>query len=253
MVLLLDLGNTNLYIGVYKDDKFINEYRTDSDLKRSSDMYATLIIEFLKRSNINPNDFEGAILSSVIPSITDVIVRAVNSAIHTDCLVVGAGIKTGLQIKIDNPSELGADLVCDSVGAIKKYNYPAIICDLGTANKLLVINNKGQFAGCIISPGIKTAQKALSNGAAQLMDISFKAPRYVIGKNSADSLNSGAIYGTIAMIEGLTRMIEDELGYKCERILTGGNSSLIKNSIPSYTYDGSLIFEGLYQIYLKNK
>ena len=118
---------------------------------------------------------------------------------------------------------------------------------------MIVINNKGQFAGCIMSPGIKTAQKALSNGAAQLMDISFKAPRYVIGKNSADSLNSGAIYGTIAMIEGLTRMIEDELGYKCERILTGGNSSLIKDSIPSYTYDGSLIFEGLYQIYLKNK
>ena len=252
MILLLDLGNTNLYIGIHDNEKIIYDYRTDSDHNRSSDMYAYQINNFLKKHSINVQDFEGAIISSVIPSLTDSIVKAVKSTLDCDCIAVGAGIKTGLPIRIDNPTELGADLVCDCVGAIKKYNSPCIICDLGTANKFLVINQKNEFIGCVISPGIKIAGKALSTSAAQLIDISYKAPKNVIGKNSSDSLNSGAIYGTVSLIEGLFNRIENELGCKTTHIITGGNASLVKDYINDCIYDPHLIFDGLYQIYRRN-
>lgn len=253
MVLLLDLGNTNLYVGVYQNGSLIKEYRTDSDPNRSADMYQTLLKNFLVGAALSPSDFDGAIIASVIPSLTYSIVRAVENLINKKCLIVGNGLKSGISIRIDNPNELGADLVADSVGAISKYSYPCIICDLGTANKFLVVDCHGHFVGCVISPGIKTAGKALSSGAAQLMDISYIAPKHVIGKNSPDSLNSGAIYGTVALIEGMTSMIEKELGYSTTHILTGGNSILVNNYINGYIYDPSLILEGLYVIYNKNK
>lgn len=252
MILLLDLGNTNLFVGVYQNGSLVKEYRTDSDLKRSADMYQTLLSNFLISSKFDISDFEGAIISSVIPSLTFSIVEATENLIKKKCFVVGNNLKSGLSIHIDNPNELGADLVADSIGAIKKYSAPCIICDLGTANKFLVIDKNKNFIGCIISPGIKTSGKALSNDAAQLMDISYIAPKKVIGKNSPDSLNSGAIYGTVAQIEGLTKKIEDELGYKTTHILTGGNSILIKDYLKNYIYDHTLILDGLYYIYQKN-
>lgn len=253
MILLLDLGNTNLYVGVSENGTLINEYRTDSDLNRSSDMYRGLLSNFLTAAGIRPAEFEGAILSSVIPSLTFSIVDAVERLIGKHCLVVGSGIRSGLSIRIDNPNELGADLVADSVGAIAKYGAPCIICDLGTANKFLVVDKDRNFIGCCISPGIRTAGKALTNGAAQLMDIAYKAPKKIIGKNSPDSLNSGAIYGTVAMIREMTRMIEAELGYETKHILTGGNASLVEQHIQDFMYDPSLILEGLYRIYQKNQ
>lgn len=253
MILLLDLGNTNLCIGIYQNQTLICDFRTDSDLNRSSDMYAELIKGFILNSNLSLKDFEGAILASVIPSLTDVICHAVRKIINKNCLILNKGIKTSLPIHIDNPNELGADLVADCVGAISKYGYPCIICDLGTANKLLVVDNNGNYIGGIISPGIRTASKALTKNTALLQDISYKAPKSVIGKNTPDSLNSGSIYGTIASIEGLTNMIEKELGYKTRHILTGGNSALIYQHIHNYEHDMFLIFEGLYQIYLKNR
>lgn len=253
MILLLDLGNTNLYVGVYQNQALICSFRTDSDLNRSSDMYATLLNNFLTKNNLSPSSFEGAILSSVIPSLTDVIASAVENILQVECKTVNRGIKTGLSLRIDNPYELGADLVCDSVGAIKKYGYPCIICDLGTANKLLVIDKNGNYIGGTISPGIRSAGKALTKDAAQLMDISYKAPKNVIGKNSPDALNSGAIYGTVSMIKGLTTMIEQELGYQTKHILTGGNANLVKEFLNDYKFDSSLILDGLYEIFLKNK
>ena len=253
MILLLDLGNTNLYVGIMKEGTLISEFRTDSDLNRSSYMYLDLLKNFIETNKLDVNDFEGAILSSVIPSLTYSISKSVEDLLQKPCFIISKELKSGLPIRIDNPSELGTDLIADSVGAIKRYGAPCIICDLGTANKLLVIDKNNNFIGCTISPGIKTAQKALSNGAAQLMDISFKAPKKVIGKNSPDSLNSGAIYGTKCMIEGMTKLIEDELGYPTNHILTGGNAVFVKDYIENYTYDPTLIFEGLYQIYLKNR
>ena len=254
MVLVLDLGNTNLYIGIYENNSLIKEIRKHTDLYRSSDEYYEIFDSFLRLENISVSSFEGAILSSVIPSLTLTIKFAIEKLIKKECKIVGKGIKSGLSIRIDNPSELGSDLVADSVGALAKYNAPLIIVDLGTANKILVVDKNKEFVGCTISVGLKIGMKSLTSSAAQLMDVSLIPPKRIIGKNSVDSLNSGATYGTVCMIEGMAEKIERELGYKCTKILTGGNSYIIKDIInKDFIFEPTLILDGLYQIYLKNK
>ena len=254
MVLVFDLGNTNLYIGIYENNSLIKEIRKHTDLYRSSDEYYEIFDSFLRLENISVSSFEGAILSSVIPSLTLTIKFAIEKLIKKECKIVGKGIKSGLSIRIDNPSELGSDLVADSVGALAKYNAPLIIVDLGTANKILVVDKNKEFVGCTISVGLKIGMKSLTSSAAQLMDVSLIPPKRIIGKNSVDSLNSGATYGTVCMIEGMAEKIERELGYKCTKILTGGNSYIIKDIInKDFIFEPTLILDGLYQIYLKNK
>ena len=254
MILLLDLGNTNLYCGVYQNETLLCEYRTHSDVFKSSYEYKKIIGDFLTTNNLKVEDFEGAILSSVVPALGNTIKNAVEALLRKSCMIVSKNLKSGLSIKIDNPSELGSDLVADSVGAKYRYKAPLIICDLGTATKMLVLDEKGNFVGCIIFPGIKISMKALSNNAAQLMDTSLIAPDKVIGKNSSDSINSGLIYGHIEMIKGLSAKIEAELGYPLKKVITGGNSILIKDHIPAdYIFDPSLILEGLYRVYMKNR
>ena len=254
MVLLLDLGNTNLYCGVYQDDVLLCEFRTHSDTNKSSDEYAQILGDFLKNYNLKKSEFEGAILSSVVPALGTTLIYAVKKLLGIDCMLVGKNLKSRIAIHIDNPNELGSDLLADSVGGKDSYNYPLIICDLGTATKLIVIDKEGHIVGCIIAPGIKISMKALSNNAAQLTDTSLVAPMHVIGKNSSDSINSGIIYGTIEMIEGLSRRIEEELGYKCKKIITGGNAILVKDKMDKeYIYDSNLILRGLYSIYKMNR
>lgn len=254
MILVLDLGNTNLYIGVYENDSLVYEFRKHTEINRSSDEYYQFIKECLINKNISLNAFKGAILSSVVPSLTSIIKNAVESLLNVECLLIGKGIKTGLPIKIDNPNELGADLVCDCVGAINKYQVPLIVVDLGTANKILVVNDKKEFIGCTISVGLHIGLKSLTKNAAQLMDVNLTTPSKVIGKNSIDSLNSGAIYGTCAMIEGMASKIEKELNIKCNKIITGGNARFITDIIDEeFVYDPTLILDGLYKIYCKNK
>lgn len=254
MILVLDLGNTNLFMGVY-DEKgsLLSVYRKHSDINKSSDEYKDILKTFLMQDNYDLDSFEGAILSSVIPSLTDVIKKSVEKVIKKTCLVVGKNLKSGLPIRTDNPNEVGTDLICDAVGAMKKYGYPCIVADLGTATKLSVVDNKGAFIGVVIAPGVKVGMRALVGGTAQLVDVSFTAPKNVVGKNTPDSLNSGAIYGTIAQIEGLADKIEKELGYKTQKIITGGYAPLmIDNLDKSFIFDENLILDGLFMIYVKN-
>lgn len=253
MVLLLDLGNTNLNVGVYRDGKLLSDYRTYSDINKSSDEYKAVIQDFLRRDNYDLSEFHGAILSSVIPSLTLTICQAIQKLLNIECKVVGKNLKTGISIRIDNPSELGSDLVCDAIGARHRYDSPVLIADLGTATKVTAVDKNGNIVGCVISPGIKMSMNALSKGAAQLMEVSLIAPDHIIGKNSADSINSGLIYGTIAMVEGLCDKIEKEFGYSFTRVLTGGYSNLVNEHInKKFIFDSSVILEGLYQIYIKN-
>lgn len=253
MILTLDLGNTNLFVGVYHNNKLIATYRTYSDKTKSSDGYKEILSNFLKSENINLNDFEGAILSSVIPSLSKAIVTAVEKLLHVKCLSVGSKIKSGLSIRIDNPNELGADLVSDSIGALNKYKAPILIIDLGTATKYLHLDKEGNFQGCVITSGIKLGVSALAKNAALLMEIDYEAPKKIIGKNSRDSLNSGAIYATVAQIKELSNMIEKEVGYKMTKIITGGNSFLVKDFLTKdYIFEEYLILDGLLAIYKRN-
>ena len=254
MIILIDIGNTNIYSGIYDENKLVAEFRTHTDLNKSSDEFFNVFKSLLFTHKIDINNIDGGIISSVVPSLTLIVKKAIEDLISKEIKVVGKKLKSGLSIKIDNPSELGSDLVCDCVGGITKYGFPLIIADLGTANKVLVVDNNGNFVGCTISPGIRIGMKSLTSNAAQLMDVSLNAPSKVIGKNSIDSLNSGATYGTSCMLEGLTTKIEKELGYSCRKVLTGGNAILIKEIISEeFVYDQSLILEGLFQIYNKNR
>lgn len=252
MVLLIDLGNTNLYVGAYKDGKLYKSFRKHSNLQLSSDEYEEIFMTFFSNAKLDCSQFESALMSSVVPSLTYTIKEAVENLINKPCKVLEKGLKTGLNIRTDNPSEMGADLVADAVGALNKYGKGTIIADLGTATKLIVVDNKGELIGCTITLGIKTSMKALTNGTAQLMDVNLLAPKKIVGKNSPDSINSGLVYGTAAMIERMSEKIEEELGYKCNLILTGGCSPIVKDLLPNFTYDPSLILDGLYYIYSKN-
>lgn len=254
MILTLDLGNTNLYVGVYQEQKLIATFRIYSDKKMSSYGYKEILSRFLKEENLDLNSFEGAILSSVIPSLNKVIAHAVETMLNVKCLIVGSKLKSGLAIRIDNPNELGADLVCDSVGAASKYKSPCIIVDLGTATKYIVVDKNNSIQGCVITTGIKIGFEALASKAALLMEIEYETPKKIIGKNSHDSLNSGATYATIAQIKELCSMIEKELGYECKKIVTGGNAFIIKDHLDqSFIFDENLILDGLLAIYEKNK
>lgn len=253
MKIYLDLGNTNLYIGVMKDEKVVKTFRTATDLKKSPDEYAAIFSNFLKLENIEKSEIQGVVVSSVVPPLNSIIKSAIYDTFGFKPIIVGSGVKTGLPIVVDNPNEVGADLICDSVGAIAKYGYPSLIADLGTASKIIVVDDKGNFAGVIIMPGLKITMLALAGNTANLPEVSFEAPKKYIGKNTPDAINSGLIYGHVAMIEGLIKNVERELGYKCKHIITGGYGKYLENLLSSdFIFDKHLIFKGLDVIYNKN-
>ena len=254
MLLLLDLGNTNLSIGVYQDRHLVASFRTYSDKTKSSFEYEEIISQFLAQKKLAIDEFEGSILCSVIPSLTRKIEVAATNVLKKECKVLGNSLKSGLSIRIDNPQELGTDLVADSVGALKDFeDEDVLIVDLGTATKFLVVTKDKVFHGCAIAPGIKVSFNSLWQNAAQLTDIELVAPKKVIGKNSIDSVNSGAVYGHLAMVEGMCSAIEKEYDKKFKKVITGGNAYIIKDQLSKdFTFEPNLIFDGLYDIYYKN-
>lgn len=253
MILCVDMGNTDITVGIYADDRLITTFRTATDKKKSSDEYERLLSDFVVNKKLLQENFTGAILCSVVPSLTSTVKKAIAAAFEVEPLIVGKGVKNGLAIRTDNPSEMGADLVADSVGGIVAYGYPLLIADLGTATKLMVIDKSGALIGAVITPGLKLSVMALVGATAQLPDISLERPKKIIGKNTSDSMNSGAIYGTSEMIKGLASEMEKELGYPCKRVVTGGFSSFVKDLLEDFTFNPNLILDGLLAIYQKNE
>lgn len=252
MILVVDIGNTNILIGVYQNEKLISTYRTLTDKRKSSDDYAINMRIFLDKISSKVN-IRGAIISSVVPILTNTIKKAISSLFNIRPLIVSPKIKSGVLLKMDNPCEVGADLISVSVGAIKKYGYPSLIIDLGTATKIISIDNKGSFVGGVVMPGIKISMEALVGKTAQLPEVSLEAPKLVIGKNTFDSMKSGIVYGHISAIEGTIKRMEEELGYTTKHILTGGYAKVVRDHLDTdMIFDEFLILEGLLYIYLKN-
>ena len=209
------------------------------------------ISSFLKINNIE--DITGAIISSVVPALNGTLKKAIRLITGVSALIVGPGIKTGLSIKIDDPSQLGADLVVGAVAAKAKYPCPIIIFDLGTATTGFVIDKNGDFLGGIIAGGVNASLNALASGTALLPQIDLTAPKKVIGTNSIESLKSGAVIGTAAMLDGFIDRFEEELGEKANVVVTGGLGRVIsKNCKHEVNYDENLLIDGLKIIYDKN-
>jgi len=253
MILVIDIGNTNIVLGCFDGDKVVFRERVSSSQKATDLEYAVSIKTALEMNRISLDKVSGVIMSSVVPSITNTFKRAIEKLCGIKPLVVGPGIKTGLSILIDNPAQLGSDLVVDAVAGINEYPVPQIIIDMGTATTFSVIDNKKNYIGGMITTGMSVSTDALIGRTAQLPKIAFDKPKRLIGKNTVDCLQSGIMYSTACSIDGMIERIEEELGEKCTVIATGGLANLItplcKRKI---ILDEDLMLKGLINIYKRN-
>lgn len=254
MLLALDLGNTNLTVGVFDGEDLVCECRLATNRSRTGDQYAVELLSILKLYDVNPKAIDGAILSSVVPGLDAVLCAAVERIVGVQPLLVGPGVKTGINIRIDNPAQLGADLLVGAVAAVQKYGAPCIVWDLGTATTVSAIDQNGAFRGGAIMPGVATSLDSLISNASLLQRVHIKAPERAIGTNTGDSLRSGAVLGTASMMEGMCDRIEEELGVSATVIVTGGLGKEIAAACRRETvYDGRLLLDGLRLIYDKNR
>ena len=253
MLLAVDVGNTNITIGVYDGESLYFTARTATDADRTGDQYAVELMGIFALYKCDVSLIDGAIVSSVAPAVTNAICSAVTKVVGIEPLVVGPGIKTGLNIAINDPAELGADLLCASVAALNKYPLPNAVCDLGTASTIFVLDKDGKMIGGIIYPGIRTSLMALVNNAALLPQISYEKPKQVVGRNTIDSMRSGIILGAASLLDGMLDRIEEELGMSVTAIATGGFSSdIVRNCKREFIIDENLVLEGLRLLYKKN-
>ena len=254
MILTIDIGNTNIVVGGIDKDKThfierISTVRTKTELEYAIDIKLLLDIYKIKADQI-----EGGIISSVVPQITNIVKIAAEKILKTEVMVLAAGVKTGLNIKIDNPAQLGADLVANAVAGINNYPVPLIIIDMGTATTLSVVDEKKQYIGGMILPGPRISLDALTARASQLSGISLEAPKNIVGKNTIECMKSGIVYSNAAAMDGMIERIEEEIGSKATVVATGGLAkSIIPHCKREVILDEELMLKGLYIIYEKNK
>ncbi len=253
MLLAIDIGNTNITLGAYNSNFLAFTARLATDTKKTDDQYAIEIKHILSLYNLKNDDIEDCIIASVVPSVGKNISQAVSKLCQIVPLMLGPGVKTGLNIKIDNPAQLGADLVAGAVGALDAYTMPCVVIDMGTASTISVLDRNGSFLGGVISAGVRLTLKALTENTAQLTSIPIEAPKSVIGTNTTECMQSGLVYGTAAMLDGLLEKITTELGEKPTVVATGGLSrEVITHCKTNIIYNENLLLDGLRVIYEKN-
>ena len=255
MLLAVDIGNTNVVFGCVDDDDNVLLFeRISTNHNATAAEYAVLIRTILEMNNFNVKDIDDAIMSSVVPSVTNTVKEAIHKLFGVEVMMAGPGVKTGLNILIDNPAQLGSDQAVDAVAAINQYPVPLIIIDMGTATTLSVVDSKKNYRGGLILTGMKVAADALTARTAQLPKVNFEVPSHVIGTNTIDCLKSGILYSNASALDGIIERIEEELGEKCTAVATGGLSELVvplcKRDI---ILDNNLLITGLAIIYRKNK
>lgn len=253
MILAIDIGNTNIVIGCFEGHNIKFTERLSTDHKATELEYAILFKNVLEIYSVTPKELDGGIISSVVPSLTNVIKHAMGKLSDSRILVIGPGIKTGLSILTDNPAQLGADLVVDAVACINEYPLPAAIFDMGTATTISVVNSSKSYLGTVIMPGIEVSLNSLVGGTSQLPKISLEAPKNVIGKNTVESMKSGIIFSTAASIDGMIEKLEEEMGQPLTVIATGGLAgTVIPYCKRKIILDDELLLKGLAVIYYKN-
>lgn len=258
MILVLDVGNTNIVIGIYDDNDLESVWRLSTDSKRTADEYGIQVIELFKRNDLNPLDIKGAIISSVVPNIMYSLEHMVVKYFKVMPIVVGPGVKTGINIKYDNPREVGADRIVNAVAAHEIYKRAAIIIDFGTATTFCSLTAKGNYLGGTICPGIQISSDALFERAAKLPRVELIKPKSVICKNTVTSIQAGIIYGYVGQVEYIIRKMKEEMIESGEEepfvVATGGLAKLINEQSEFIDMiDPILTLTGLRIIYYKNK
>lgn len=253
MILAIDIGNTNITIGGFYGEEMRFVARISTDATKTADEYSSQILHMLSLYGLDRAEVCGAIISSVVPPLTAIMSKSIKTVYGVDSLLVGPGIKTGIGIHCDNPASVGADLICACVAAHYLHGSPSLIIDMGTATKMMVVDKSGAFIGVSIMPGVMMGLLGLSSGTAQLPQVSLDAPSRVIGKNTADCMKSGAIYGNAAMLDGMIDRFNEEYGEPLPVIATGGYShAIIKHCKHKIELDDDLVLRGLHIIYKKN-
>ncbi len=254
MILAIDIGNTNTVLGCCRDQNILFVERLSTAPSRTVLEYAISIKNVLELYQIDRKEITGAIISSVVPPLTNLFREAVQKIVGIEPMVVGPGVKTGLNILMDNPAQVGSDLIVNAVAAITEHEAPLIIIDMGTATTISVIDAKKNYIGGMIMPGIRVSLDSLVSRTSQLVRISLDAPKRLIGKNTAECMKSGVIHGNAACIDGMIDRIEQDLGEKTTVIATGGLApKIIPHCVHEIQLDDALLLKGLMYIYYKNK
>ena len=254
MILTIDIGNSNIVLGGVREDTIVFEARLRTEATKTSDQYCVDLKILLDVYHIKPKEIEGSIISSVVPQVLNSFQTAIKKLTGKTSLVVGPGIKTGLDIRLENPGQTGADLVVADVAALREHKPPLIVIDMGTATTMSVLDESGAHIGGCIIPGVKISMDALTDKTALLPGLQLDQPKRAIGRNTVDAMRSGIMMGTAAMLDGMVERMEQELGYKTTVIVTGGIAKFI---VPlcktAMIYDKDLLIKGLAALYRDNK
>ena len=255
MLLALDVGNTNITIGVFDGEKLLRTLRVTTKLPRTSDEYGILIKSLLRENDIDPDQVNATIVSSVVPAVMYSLRNGLYKYFHVEPLIVEPGIKTGIRIVTDHPAQIGADRIVDAVGAYEKYGGPVLVLDFGTATTYDLVDDKGQFVSVIIAPGIRTSGKALWQDAAKLPEIEIKKPKSILAKETISSMQAGLVYGQIGQTEYIIKKVREESGFDNLKVVaTGGLGAMIAAETKAIDiYDANLTLDGMRLIYEKQK
>ena len=256
MIFVIDIGNTNIKYGVFEGEKLIASFRVVSKRTSTADEYGIVVRDLLSNAKISKSQIEGVIISSVIPQLNYTIEHMCEQYLKIKPLMVGPGIKTGLNIKVDNPREVGADRIVNSVAAYKKYGgeKPVICIDFGTATTFNVITEKGEFIGGVISPGIKGSLDSLVNGTAKLPNIELNLPEKIIARDTVTNMQAGLLYGFAGLVGHICDRMKEELGRDTIVVVTGGLSETIASEVKAINViDRSLTLDGLRILYDMNR
>lgn len=254
MILTVDIGNSNVVLGGVEGEKIIFEARLRTEATKTSDQYCVDLKILLDVYGIAPAKIEGSIISSVVPQVLNSFQSAIKKLTGKSSLVVGPGLKTGLNIQLENPSQTGADLVVGSVAALREHKPPMIIIDMGTATTMTVLNEQGALIGGCIAPGVKISMDALTERTALLPGLQLDQPKKAIGRNTIDCMRSGIMMGAACMLDGMIARMEEEIGCRTTVIATGGVAKFV---VPmcrrEIIYDQDLLVKGLAILYRENK
>lgn len=253
MILAIDIGNTNIVIGCTKKEKVYFVERVSTNISKTELEYVVEFKTLFDLYHINVEEITGCIISSVVPPLNNIVSTAMEKLLGTSPLIVGPGVKTGLNILMDNPGQVGSDLIVNAVAGLKYYGAPIIMIDMGTATTISVVDENKNYIGGMILPGVKVSLESLVNRTSQLPKISLEAPRKIIGTNTIDCMKSGIIMGQAACMDGMIERIWEELGYQAIVVATGGLAGcIVPYCKQKIIHDNELTLKGLDIIYRKN-
>ena len=254
MILTVDIGNSNIVMGCVEGEQILFEARLRTDATKTSDEYCIDLKMLLEVYGVDPKQVEGAIIASVVPQVLNSVQTALKKLTGKTALVVGPGLKTGLNIKVENPSQTGADLVVGCVAALREHKAPLIVIDMGTATTIVVVDKDGAFIGGCISPGVKISVDALTERTALLPGLQLDQPKKASGRNTIDCMRSGIMMGNACMLDGMVERMEEELGYPTTVIATGGIAKFVVPMCKrEMIYDKDLLIKGLAILYRENR